>query len=287
MGRDAIPGAVLAALLLVLLPLGPALAAGPEVLPGGALNDYLLGPGDLLQVDVFELEELSKTVRVDGDGSITYPMLGRVELGGLTKRAAEEKLARLLESRYVKSPQVTIFLEEMQSGRVSVLGAVNAPGGFPLVGPKSLLDLLSQAGGVSRDAGSRAFLIRGARAEPVEIDLRRLMQEADLSQNLSVAPGDVIYVPQARPTRVYVYGQVEQPGVFDVPEGDQVSVLQAVSMAGGLARRAAAAKTRVVRAGDGGKRDILPVNLERVIAGRDADLTLEDGDIVVVPKSFF
>src|SRR5436190_4158154 len=136
-------------------PPGPGAAA--SALPSEALNDYVIGPGDLLQVDIFELEELSKTVRVTGDGAISYPMLGSVHVAGMTKLKLEAKLARLLEEKYVRNPQVTVFIKEMQSGKVSVLGAVQTPGGFGLVGARTILDVLSQAGGISKDAGQRAF----------------------------------------------------------------------------------------------------------------------------------
>jgi polysaccharide export outer membrane protein len=279
-------GLVLAGGLLSAVPLS-AQATPPPGIAAEALSDYVIGPGDLLQIDIFELEELSKTVRVTGEGVITYPMLGAVEVSGLTKRALETRLARLLSERYVRDPQVTVFIEEMQSGKVSVLGAVQQPGGFGLIGAKTILDVLSQAGGVSRDAGTRAFLIRASNPEPVAIDLKRLLEEADLKLNLAVAPGDVVYVPKARFNKVYVYGQVEKPGVFDVEEGERVTVLQAVSMAGGLSRRSAAGKTKIVRGGVGGKRVVVPVDLSQVLAGRAADPLLEPGDIVVVPRSFF
>jgi polysaccharide export outer membrane protein len=285
--------AALAVSVLLALGSAPGAVASPAgvpispVIPSEALNDYEIGPGDLLKIEIFELEELSKEVRVTGEGTISYPMLGSVPVSGMRKRELENNLARLLEDRYVRNPQVTVFIKEMQSGKVSVLGAVNTPGGFGLVGSKTVLDALSQAGGITKEAGTRAFLIRGTGSEPFLVDLKKLMEEADLSKNVPVAPGDVIYVPKAKNNKVYVYGQVEKPGMFEVEEGDRVTVLQAVSMAGGLARRASPGKAKIVRAAAGGKRQVIRVHLDRIIAGKDSDAVLESGDIVVVPKSFF
>ena len=264
-------------------PAAPVATAVPEE----ALNDYVIGPGDLLKIEIFELEELSKTVRVTGDGSITYPMLGSVKVEGLAKRALEQKLATLLEEKYVRNPQVTVFVEEMQSGKVSVLGAVTKPGGFGLIGGKTVLEALSQAGGITRDAGTRAFVLRGSSQSPIAIDLRRLMEDGDLSLNLKVEAGDVIYIPKAKMYKVFVYGQVTRPGSFEVDEGDHLTILQAVAMAGGLAKRASAGKTKIVRRGENGRQVTLQIDLDRVLSGKEQDVELTKGDIVVVPQSFF
>lgn len=253
---------------------------------GEALRDYVIGAGDLLQIEVFELEELSKTVRVSGDGSITYPMVGTVAVGGLTKADVEKKLGDLLESKFVRNPQVTVFLKEMQASKVSVVGAVHDPGGFGLIGDKTVLDALGMAGGVTREAGTRAFLIRAGSDAPTLIDMTRLLEAGDMSQNARVTAGDVIYVPRAKTYRVFVYGQVEKPGAFEIQEGERVTILQAVAMAGGLARRASAGKTKVVHAKDG-ERKMVKVDLNGIIDGKDPDMELAEGDIVVVPKSFF
>lgn len=264
-------------------------AADGLMVPEAAFDEYVIGPGDILAVDVFELEELSKKVQVTNSGTITYPMLGIVEVAGLTKQQLEAKLRDLLAERYVRDPQVTVFLEEVRSGTVAVLGAVRNPGGIGMLVSHTVLDALSQAGGITDDAGRRAYVIHpGSDAKPSLVDLRRLMEEADLSQNLRVGAGDVIYVPRARRYKVFVYGQVESPGAFEVEEGDDVTVLQAVAMAGGMARRAKGSKVRVIRKQSGARRpERIKVNLGRILDGKAPDFALKEGDIVVVPKSFF
>lgn len=275
------------ALALALARAGGA-AESPPTTRESVLRNYAIGPGDLLEISVFELEELSRTVRVSADGTISYPMVGVVEVRGLTALELEQRLAEMLAQKYIRDPQVSVFLREMQSGTVAVLGAVGQPGGITLIAQGTVLEALSRAGGVTNDAGSRAYLIRGTASEPVTIDLRRLMEEADLALNYPVGAGDVLYVPKVRRYKVYVYGQVEKPGAFEVEEGQPITVLQAVSMAGGMARRASAGKIKVVRGSQGeGKQKLFKVNLSSVISGKAKDFVLLEGDIVVVPKSFF
>jgi len=268
------------------VPASAQLDADADELRNAAFTSYVIGPSDVLDVEVFELEELSKTVRVSGEGTISYPMLGIIVVSGLTKFQLEARMAELLSRRYIKDPQVTVFIREMKSGNVMVLGAVVDPGGVSLIGTGTVLDALGRAGGTTRDAGHRAFLIRADRSSSTVIDLRRLLEAADLTMNLPVAAGDVLYVPKARLYKVFVYGQVLEPGEFEVQEGDEVTVLQAVAMAGGLGRRAKG-KVKVVRATHGMQKRTFEINLSKVIEGKAADFALQEGDIVVVPKSFF
>ena len=232
-------------------------------------------------------ETRSVTLDFHPDGRITYPMLGALDVLGKTTAELEATIRDALARKYIRDPQVIVFVHEMQSGNVSVLGAVREPGGISVVGSATLIDALSRAGGMSPEAGTKAFMVRKGSDEPIVIDLRRLMEEGDLTLNFPVESGDVIYVPKSRKFNVYVYGQVQSPGVFEVRDDEDISVLQAVAMAGGLARRASSGKVKIVRSGNGRGQQMIHVNLGNIIAGKALDVPLKEGDIVVVPKSFF
>jgi polysaccharide export outer membrane protein len=123
-------------------------------------QDYRIGPKDLLDISVFGLDDLSKTVRVSEEGKITFSPLGGVEVKGLTKVELEKKLSQLLEEKYLQNPQVTVFIREYQSKRVSVLGAISNPGPYELLGRQTLLQIISQAGGITNEAGKEIIIIR-------------------------------------------------------------------------------------------------------------------------------
>jgi polysaccharide export outer membrane protein len=266
----------------------------PEDLPssfaGLDRSDYRIGRQDLLEIKVFDVEELNQTVRVSDDGSITMPLLGRLVVGGLTKTDLERQLAALLEERYVRNPQVTVFVKEYESKRVAVSGSVKRPGSYEMLGRKTLLEMLSMAGGLDRDLGREIIIFRrdddGA-TKRIPLDLERLVYGADPSLNLAVEPGDIIYVPTVEKIRIFVTGAVKQPDMYEIPKDEPVSVLKAVTLAGGTTDRAARKRVQVMRSDADGKRVTLVVNLKQIQRGKAEDPLLAKGDIVLVPESFF
>jgi len=260
--------------------------AAPQPEPGAA-PDYPIGAEDLLEIEVFQLDELTKTVRVAQDGSISYPLVGTVQVAGLTRSQLEARLAELLEQRFIRNPQVTVFIKEYRSRRVAVIGAVHRPDTYELVGAKRILDMLGMAGGVTEEAGKRLYLLRNGAREPFVIDLDELLREGRVELNFEVQAGDVVNVPKAETITIYVYGEVEDPGSFKVERDQPVTALQAVTMAGGLTRRASKSKTTIHRQLGGGQKQILSVNLEHILEGKQPDVLIEDGDTIVVPRSFF
>ena len=262
----------------------------PGAFAGLDRSDYRIGRQDLLEIKVFDVEQLNQTVRVSDDGSISMPLLGRLVVAGLTKTDLERQLAALLEERYVRNPQVTVFVKEYESKRVAVSGSVKKPGSYEMLGRKTLLEMLSMAGGLDKDLGREIIIFRpddDGVTKRIPLDLERLVYGADPSLNLPVEPGDIIYVPTVEKIRIFVTGAVKQPDMYEIPKDEPVSVLKAVTLAGGTTDRAARKRVQVMRSDADGKRVILVVNLKQIQRGKAEDPLLTKGDIVLVPESFF
>ena len=243
-------------------------------------EDYRIGPGDLLDIKVYEAQDLSAEVRVNSRGTATYPLLGEVELGTLTTRQAEEKLQGLIGAKYVKDPHVSVFIKEYRSKNVAVVGAVSKPGNYELLGRASLLDALAQAGGLSESAGKLVYLTRQGEDNQTEIDLDQLLVKGDMQLNLPVSMGDTIFVPEAG--TYYVNGAVRRAGKFTLKE--DVTVSQAIQIAGGLETGARASDVKLLRFKDG-QRQIVPIDLKSIESGEQKDMALQDQDILFVDKN--
>jgi polysaccharide export outer membrane protein len=251
---------------------------------------YRVGPGDLLELKVFEVDQLSQTVRVSEDGSITLPLLGRVVVEGLTQEGVVQKLTGLLQAKYVKNPQVTIFIKEYKNQQVAVIGAVEKAGSYELVGRKNLLQIISMAGGFSENASDVIFILREApdgATSTIPIDLKDLMGNGNQKLNIPIEPNDVINVPVDKEIRVFVMGRVNRPGAVTSKLSEGVTLLQAIADAGGLAEGAKESAVLVTRKGKDGKEQKLKINLKDILKGRRKDLVLQEGDVVYVPESFW
>ena len=251
---------------------------------------YKIGRQDLLEVTVFDLKELDQTVRVSDDGSITLPLLGRLAVAGLTRAELEGLIARLLEERFVRNPQVTIFVRDYESRKVAVSGAVRNPDAYEMLGDKTLLEMISLAGGLDGDLGKEIIIFRKAAdggTDRVAIDLERLVYEADPALNLIVLPGDIIYVPEVERVRIFVSGAVSKPGLYEVPRDEPVTVLKAVTLAGGTTDRASERKVQILRTGPSGERMTIAADLRKIKRGKIDDIVLQKDDIVLVPESYF
>jgi len=253
-------------------------------------TDYKIGRQDLLELRVFDLKQLDQTVRVADDGSITLPLLGRLQVAGLTKGELEALIARMLEEKYVRNPQVTIFVKEYTSKNVAVSGAVKKPDTYEMLGEKTLLEMISLAGGLDKDLGKEIIIFRAqddGTAERISIDLDKLVYEANPALNVVVMPGDIVYVPAVEKVRIFVTGAVRTPNLYEVPRSEPVTVLKAVTLAGGTTDRAAESKVQIIRTDADGKRVTIPVNLKKVKRGKADDPILMRDDLVLVPESFF
>jgi len=256
------------------------------------IKEYLLGPRDLLEIKVFELPELNQTVRISEDGSITLPLLGKVAVGGLSKDAVEKKIAALLEEKYVKNPQVSVFIREYQSRLVAVIGAVEKPGMYELVGTRTLLQMISQAGGFKETAYNQLYVLRGEGpngvTNTVAIDLEDLLINGNEKLNIPILPNDVINVPVDKTISIFVFGAVRNPGALQLKLSKKITVLQAIAQAGGTSEGASKGGVVIKRKDPKtGKETKIPVNLKDIIKGKKPDIPLKEGDVVYVPESIF
>jgi len=252
--------------------------------------DYKIGAKDLLEISVFGLEEMNKTVRVSEDGKITLPLLGEVEVEGLTKTELEKKLSQLLEEKYLQSPQVTVFIKEYQSKRISVLGAVGEPGPYELLGRQTLLQLISEAGGLTEDAGDDIIVIRqfqdGTNIS-LKISIDDLFLKGDARLNIPLEPNDIVNIPAEKTVLIYVFGQVRKPGALEVKKSNIPTLLQAIAQAGGFSERASKGGVLIKRINKDGKEKQIKVNVKDIIKGKKKDIQLLENDVVYVPETIF
>jgi len=253
-------------------------------------DDYRIGRQDLLDIRVFGLEELDQTVRVSSDGTIRLPLLGTIDVAGRTKTDLENEIAELLERDYVRDPQVSVFVKEFESKKVAVTGAVKRPGRYEMLGSKTLLEMISLAGGLDKDVGKEIIVFRSladGRTERLPIDLEGLVFAADPSLNVEIRPEDIVYVPAIETVRIFVSGAVRKPDLYEVPRSEPVTVLKAITLAGGTTERAAEKRVQILRTAADGSRTTLVVNLRRIKRGLETDPVLQGDDLVLVPESFF
>ena len=259
-----------------------------KISPEKIVKEYEIGPRDLLEIKVFESPDLDQTVRVSEDGSITIPLIGKVLVGGLTKDAVENKIAGLLDERFVKNAKVSIFIKEHQSNSVSVIGAVNNPGMYELIGKRTLLQMITLAGGFANNAGDSLFVLREAPnggERSISIDLEELVEHGDPKLNIPLQANDVINVPVDKVIQIFVFGCVKNPGAQSYRVSDKVTLLQAIAKAGGPAEGAKKKGVLIKRRNKDGKEININVNLKDIIKGKKPDIDLQKGDVVYVPES--
>ena len=251
---------------------------------------YRLGSEDVIEVRVFELDQLNRKVRVSGDGHIELPLVGRLRAAGLTSEEVAAAIAALLKDRYVQNPQVSIFIVEFNSQKISLLGAVQSPSTYPLVGQRRLLQVLAEAGSLTPDAGNTLYLFRqmpDGQSARLTVPLNELLLQGDPRWNIALKPGDVLSVPPEEAIAVSVLGAVNSPGVHKLPVGDDATLLKAIALAGGLNERASKKGLQIKRRGRDGDKAIIKVNLGDILSGKVPDVILVEGDVVVVNESFF
>ncbi len=257
--------------------------AGPSL---AAKQDYVLGPGDIVKITVYEHPDLGTEARISQGDSITFPLIGDIKIGGNTTSAAEEMIARrLTQEGFVRQAQVNVVVSQFHSQEVYVLGQVNKPGKYPLEGASTVLDMIAVAGGVNRDGADRAVLVHQASdgtvrrnidlLEPFAPDPPPAHQKGDVPANIDVANDDVIFVPRA--PKFYAYGEVQHPGAYRLERN--MTVMQALSVAGGFTQRANDGNVSIKRRDDAGKVNTLPA----------PDLTqlLRPNDVIYVKASIF
>lgn len=269
-------------------------------------GDYHIGGGDLLKIDVFDVPDLSREVRVTESGYISLPLIPvRIRAAGLTAFQLEEKLAELLQVHgLVSHPQVTVFLAEQRSQPITVIGAVRTPKVIQAVRPMTILEVLSEAGGISDDAGSLVLITRNtppavgnASEDPASksdvpppaktftIRLNDLLESGSPEFNVPVFGGDIISVPRAG--IVYVAGAVERPGGFVLQsDREEMTALKALALAQGLRGSAKPGEAVVIRKDPAtGQNQEIDINLNKIMARKAEDFRLLPNDILFVPDS--
>jgi polysaccharide export outer membrane protein len=256
------------------------------VVTAQSAGDYVIGPQDVLAIAVFDQADLGGKYAVELDGSFTFPLVGRVKAGGMTIRDFEADLKARLADGFFRNPQVTVAMEQYRSQRVFVTGEVRNPGSYALTGEMTLIEALARAGSTTPAASDEVTVVRGAGAqdatvapaaarETLRINLQHLQSGTDLTQNIPLRDGDTIYVARAELT--YVLGQVKNPGSY--PIRSDTTVLQALSLAGGVTPTGAMNRVRIIRAGGGSSG-------RTEIKARLTD-TVQPGDTIMVPERFF
>ena len=236
---------------------------------------YIVGPGDVLAVHVFYEPQLSGSFRVDNDGYFGYPFLGRVNAGGRTVSAIGALLKEKLSEGYLRNPQVTVDVEQFRSQSVFVMGEVRTPGKYILSGSITLLDALAQAGSPTPAAGAEILILHPTAgtaegptlpnqrdAEVMRVNLREI-EDGRLSRNMTIRDGDTIFVPKAE--RFFVIGLVRNPGSYVLERN--MTVLQAISTAGGISERGSNRRLKIVRIVDNKRKEFDAKPTDLVNAG--------------------
>jgi len=261
---------------------------------------YVLGSNDQILIRAFEVEEISdKPFRIDSEGFVTLPLLGKVKAGGLTVQELEAELLKRLKV-YVREPQVAVTLVQFRSEPIFFVGAFKSPGIYPLQGRRTLVEMLTTVGGLQANASRRIKITRrfdsgpiplpGVIEDPdrkvntVEISMGSLRDNVNPAEDIALQPYDVVTVERAE--MVYISGLVNKVGAFELGERESLSIAQAVTLAGGLNKEADSSKARILRPVlDTNRRSEIPVNIRKIMAGQANDYPLLPNDVLYVPPS--
>jgi len=258
------------------------------------VEEYRVGPGDLLEVTVFGEEKLSPTLRVSSSGTITLPFIESVEVAGRTPAEIEKELEKRLDGPVIHNPQVTVFVKEYRSQPIFVLGAVEHPGEYQMSRAVRVIDAIAMAGGLKLEKASEFAVIQ--RSEPLpgadgslvtKINLKDLLDKGQADLNLPLHPGDVVQIPERVPELFYVIGEVNRSGAFALPLEEKLLLSQAIAWAGGPMKTAKLSKGILVRYDETGNRQEMAVNFDDIIKGKASDVEMRKNDVVFIPGSKF
>lgn len=244
----------------------------------------LIGPGDTLDVSVYDIQDLSGQFRVSQKGQIDLPLIGKTRVQGLTADEAAASIQQKLKNGgFVLHPQVTVLVSQYATQGANVMGEVQAPGIYPTLGSRRLLDMLTLAGGVKPSAGKLVTIIhRDDPHHPVHLALAQNAAGLRAQANPVIQPGDTIVVQKSG--IIYVLGDVQRPGGYLIDNNEQLSLVQALSLAGGNTITSNLKDVRLIRKMASGK-EMVTLNLKKIYDGKEADIAVNDGDILYVPSS--
>lgn len=275
------------------------------------IQDYKLGPGDLIEVSVYGVEDLSSTVRISSSGRISLPFIGKLYVAGMTGAELEDKLTLLMaDAKLIREPQISVFVREYHSQPVYVMGAVNRPGQYMITQQLRLIDVIAMAGGIDLNRADDFAYFQRRQAPPrsdeeeddaveglvqegsgppaaanVRIDLTDLLENGNMTLNVPVQGGDVIHVPERDIRYYYVIGEVGRPGAYELVPDQEVLVSQALAWAGGPGKTAKSNDGLLVRYDQLGGRQQLAVDFKDILSGKKPDFTVEADDVIFIPGS--
>jgi polysaccharide biosynthesis/export protein len=290
----------------------------PMVCPKALASDdaaYRLGSGDVVKISILAggEEQVAKEMVVGDTGDVTVPFIGKLPAAGLTINELEKQIVTPLARDFFVEPQVHLQIKEYRSLQFFISGAVKDPGVFSLDFIPTIMDLIAKAGGVTAERGNLAYVLRGVKdpvmmaeeaaleeldadvptqsiagTKPIIVDLKRLLDDGDMAENIRLVTGDTVYIPPGTKldqatTKIYVQGEVKKPGVFDYQPG--MTALAACIMAGGFDQFAAPNRARVIRHTDK-ERNVITIDLKKVQTGEAPDLPLQPGDRIHIPESW-
>lgn len=252
---------------------------------------YRIGPKDLVRINVFEVTELNVERRVDENGMLSLPLIGDIAAAGLTEEEFAKRLKEFLEVKLLQRASVEVQVLEFQSKPISVIGAVKTPGNLAFSGHWTLLEAITASGGLAENHGGRIYVLRrpdNGLSDQIEIDVVDLMVRADPRINIPIFANDLINVPATVDITIYCLGEVERPGALEFRSTDRLTLLAAVARAGGLTDRASSKiQIKRSRTSNGAVAAEITADYKRILAGKEPDLELQEGDVVVVKESFF
>jgi len=255
------------------------------------MPDYVVGANDALTITVFDQPQLTGRYIVQADGTFTFPLLGRLQVGSLTLQAVENLLRERLSKGYLKDPQVGVSVDQYRSQQIFVMGEVRSPGSLQFTGSMTLIEALARAGSTTERAGLEAVIVRSPQEGSAPADAATLaraqisndanvmrvnletLQRGALSQNLMLRSGDTVFVPRAE--TVFVSGQVNRPGEYVIRQG--MTVRQVLSIAGGVTDRGSTRRIQIIRQVDG----------KETTVGADLQDRVQNGDTVLVRERYF
>lgn len=269
---------------------------------------YLLGPADIIAVTIFAggEEQVAVDLTISEQGGVNFPFIGSFKAAGLTTSDLEKSVYVALEKDYFVDPQVHIRIKEYHSLHFFISGAVKKPGKYEMQSTTTIMDLVAKAEGLTPERGNIAYIMRDTNRvvavnvmsaqelidngaiEPLKVNLIKLLDEGDMSHNVTLIAGDSVYIPFAKglnqsELKVYVSGEVKNPALYEYQPG--MSALSVCIMAGGFDKHAAPNRTTIVRV-ENGKQEVLKIDLEDVVEGKIQDIPLKPGDRVHVPESW-
>ena len=267
-------------------------------------DTYHIGSRDVLTIDIHAggVAQEKTQVTVSEHGKINVPFIGPIKAEGLTLTELEDAIHSPLARDYFVNPQVNVQVKEYHSIGFFISGAVKKPGQYEMTSATNFLELVARAEGLIEDRGSIAYVLRethGISTEEdvkkaiknsatIKVDLTRLLDEGDMSYNISLVPGDIVYVPRANKLnqsvyKIYVEGEVKKPGVYDYQPG--MTAMGACILAGGFDKYAAISRAKIVR-NENGKQEIIKMNLEKVQDGQIPDIPINPGDRIHIPETW-